>query len=78
VSEQIKFTVSSRASKEGSTHQVTIPAAIGRKLPSGKSIRWEVSVVEGGLFYRYLGQGVAVDATPEIDLPFVPDEEVAG
>lgn len=74
MTEPIKFIVSSRATKGGPTQQVTIPAAIARKLPTGSSIRWEVSVVEDGLFYRYLGQGAPIDTTPEIDLPFVGDE----
>lgn len=75
MNDSVKFIVSSRATGSGPTQQVTIPAAIARKLPAGKSIRWEVSIVEDGLFYRYLGQGAPSDVTPDVALPFVEDQE---
>lgn len=71
-----KFVVSSRATKGGPTQQVTIPAAIARKLPQGISIRWEVSVVKGGLFFKYLGPNAEVAGDPEIELDFVPASDL--
>ena len=73
-----KFLVSSRATKGGPTQQVTIPAAIARKLPQGKSIRWEVSVVKGGLFYKYIGTEDKIDTAPEVELDFVPAADLKG
>jgi hypothetical protein len=66
-----KFTVSSRCVGHGKSMQVTIPAAVARKLPEGKSIRWELTVVEDGLHYRYLGQNEPIDAVPDVDVPWV-------
>jgi hypothetical protein len=53
--------------------QVTIPAAVARKLPQGKSIRWELTVVEDGLHYRYLGQDAGMTSVPDIEVPWVDD-----
>jgi len=72
-----KFIVSSRATKGGPTQQVTIPAAIARKLPQGASIRWEVSVVKGGLFFKYLGPNTESQPdAPEVELDFVPASDL--
>ena len=72
-----KFIVSSRATKGGPTQQVTIPAAIARKLPQGASIRWECSVVKGGLFFKYLGPNADKEPdAPEVTLDFVPAEDL--
>lgn len=72
-----KFIVSSRATKGGPTQQVTIPAAIARKLPQGASIRWECSVVKGGLFFKYLGPNAPNEPdAPEIELDFVPASDL--
>ena len=71
MSEPTKFIVSGRTTGEGSSMQITIPAAIAKQLPQGKSIRWELTVVEDGLHYRYLGQDAPINTVPVVDIPWV-------
>ena len=71
VNEQTVWIVSSRPTGSKSSHQVTIPAAIARKLPEGKSVRWELTVVEDGLLFRYLGADVPVRRLPNVAVPWL-------
>ncbi len=64
-----RWTVRSRATSSKSSHQVTIPAAVAKQLPS--HVAWECSVTEDGLLFRYLGPIETKQEPPRVSVPWV-------
>lgn len=65
------WVVSSRPTGSKSSHQVTIPAALARQLPEGKSVRWELTITEDGFRLRYLGADEPTRQPPKPHVPWL-------